>query len=186
VLALGVIEVGTSALRLGAIVRAVRRVRHGTPGPRSHAHSPGVDWIDVFVAGVLGAEALERWHTHHHIARPTILLAITVLTLGIAHRRIAAFAQRKRSLRVTYNGISIPRRPFGRFTAKWSELDAITIGEREASVRARAGRSRRVDLTDAENGSEVRAALDTARERLDRWTSHVRHANAQGTTTGLA
>ena len=64
-LALGVREVGTSALVLGAIVRAMRRVRHGTRGPHGHAHSPGVDWIDVFVAGVLGAvlatEGRKQW-----------------------------------------------------------------------------------------------------------------------------
>jgi hypothetical protein len=161
-LGLGVIEVATSVLLLGALARGVRQLRSAKPG--LHAHHGGIDWIDIFVAGVLAAEALERWHTHHRIPRPTILLIVVTLTVGLAHGRIASFGDRRRALRLTAKGISIPRRPFGRFTRRWDQVRTITIGAREAVVEAVDGR-RRIDLADLENAPEVVAALEDARRR---------------------
>jgi hypothetical protein len=161
-LGLGVIEVVTSVLLLGALARAFRQLRSAKPA--LHTHHGGIDWIDIFVAGVLAAEALERWHTHHRIPRPTILLILVTLTVGVAHGRIASFGDRRRALRLTPEGISIPKRPFGRFTRGWDQVRAITIGPREAVVEAVDGR-RRIDLVDLENAPEVVAALEEAGRR---------------------
>jgi hypothetical protein len=164
-LTLGVIEVVTSVVLLGAMLRAVRQLR--SRAPVAHGHGHGIDWIDVFIAGVLAAEALERWHADHHVARPTILLAVVMLGLGLAHGRILAFGDRKRAMRVTADGLSIPRRPFGRLTLRWSELDRISVNGGEAVVHARDGRTRRIDLDDLENPREVVAALEEASRRSE-------------------
>lgn len=163
-LALGIVEVLTSVLLIGALVRGMRRLRRGAPSHPHHAH--GIDWIDVFVAGVLAVEALERWHADHHIARPTILLALVMLAIGLLHGRIATFGGRRRALRVTAEGISVPRRPFGRFSVGWGNVRALRVDAREAIVEARDGRSHRIDLLDLENAGDVVSAFEEARRRV--------------------
>jgi hypothetical protein len=110
-------------------------------------------------------EVLERWHTNHHVRRPTVFLAVITLALGLAHGRIAAFSARRRALRVTAHGISIRRRPFGRFTRRWDQVRDITIDAREAVVHTHDGTKRRIDLQDLQNAPEVIAALEEGRRR---------------------
>src|SRR4051812_36934902 len=88
-LALAVFEILTSLLLAGSVVVALRRVRR----PADHAsvphlHHGGVDWVDVCTAGVLLAEVAEHWHVTHHLKRPTILLAVVLLVIGVFHGRI--------------------------------------------------------------------------------------------------
>lgn len=163
-LALALTEVATSALLVGAIARSVRRVRaHGRLGLD---HAEGVEWIDIWAAGVLFAEAAERWHLTGHLARPTILTALVTLALGLFHGRLAAFIGRRRSLRVGDEGIYVSARPFRTLRATWPELAEITTSERVGVIRTRAGRIRRLDFTDLENADAVRAALDAARVKM--------------------
>ena len=164
-LVIAIVEVVTSAALIVAMIRAGRAMRRHTAA-HSHAHG-GIDWIDVTIAGVLGAEALEKWHATHHIARPTILLALVLLAMGLLHGRIAAWGAARRALRATPTGLSVPLRgPFGRRDLAWNEIKAITIGAREAVIQPRTGYTRRIDLDDLENPAEVIAALDEARGRL--------------------
>lgn len=161
-LAFAVIQIGTSAMLMVTIFRGLR----ATGRPAHHAHRHGVDWIDIWAAGVLLAEAAERWHLRHHISRPTILTALLTLGLGVFHGRIAAFGQRRRSIRITSDGISVGGKPLRPFSAPWRDIASISVTGRIAEVRTRGGRVRRVDLSDLRNGEDVRAAFAEGSNRL--------------------
>ncbi|MEO8077608.1 MAG: hypothetical protein ABI818_14865 [Acidobacteriota bacterium] len=162
-LALAIVEMVTSVLLIRGIVQSVLASRT----PRSgHDHAHGVDWTDIWAAGVLFAEAGERWHLTHHFARPTILTAIVTLALGLFHGRIATRKARRRSLRVDDDGVHVGGRPFGAFHARWPELATISVTGDVAELRTRAGNVRRVDLADLENRAAVSAALGAARAHL--------------------
>ena len=177
-LALAVVEIGTTLMLAAFIVKTLRAMRQ--PGTHSHdAH--GVDWIDIWSAGILFAEAAERWHVRHHIARPTILTALVTLAFGLFHGRLLAFARQKRGLRITEAGLSVSGRPFRRFRARWGRAWRPPHRHREQSVeiRTRAGRLRRIDLADLRNAGSVRAALQDANQRLAR-TRATEHASTPG------
>src|SRR5688572_28482236 len=82
--ALAVFEIGTSVLLLGTMIREIREMRRPAAPGVVHAHH-GVDWVEVFAAGVLTAEVWEHWHLTHHIRRPAVLTAIFTLGLGLCH-----------------------------------------------------------------------------------------------------
>jgi len=162
-LALAVVEIVTTAFLAVSIVQTLRARRQ----PASHHQKPHrIDWIDLWSAGVLFAEAAERWHVNHHLARPTILTALVTLALGLFHGRILAFGQSRRGLRISSDGVSVAGRPFRRFQARWPEIASITLSERFAEIRARPGRVRRIDLQDLHNADSVRAALEDARRQV--------------------
>lgn len=163
-LILALFEIATSALLLGSVVREVRRVRGGDSHAAHSSH--GVDWFHIFAAAVMTAEVAEHYHLTHHWRRPTILLAIFTLGLGILHGRLERFSARRQSLRLDDDGIYVGGRPWGSFRASWPEIESIEIGPRYATIRARSGRERRIDLNDCQNAAEVRAAIATARNRL--------------------
>jgi hypothetical protein len=160
-----------------SIVQTLRATRQ--PGTHSHDRHE-IDWIDIWAAGVLFAEAAERWHLRHHIARPTILTALVTLAFGLFHGRIVAFGRRRRGLRITDEGLSVAGRPFRRFRAPWSEIASISLGERSAEIRTRAGRVRRIDFTDLHNAGSVRAALEDANQRVVMTHAAVHAATARG------
>jgi len=85
-----------------------------------------------------------------------------MLMLGLQHRRIGARADRRRALQVTADGVSLPRRPFGRWSATWPEIAAIRTDARTAVVELRNRRSRSIDLTDTENAREIVEAFEEA------------------------
>lgn len=172
-LALAVFELVSSALLLlnvGKSVHANRHLLHRSPEDHpSHAAHQGIEWADIFAAAVVVAEALEhRMHGGHHLSRPAILAAATLLVLGLFHGRILHAAEQRRALKVSDTGISIGGRPFKqrKVRASWSELKSIEIGERRATIITKAGRRRTLDLADLEGAEHVRAALTTARARL--------------------
>ncbi len=163
-LALAAVEIGTSAVLVAMIVRSVREARrHGTHGLH---HAQGVDWVDIWAAAVLFAEAAERWHLKHHVPRPTLVTALVTLGMGLFHGRITGFGRRRRGLRLTDDGIYVGGRPFAGFSAKWPDVTAIAITERTAEIRTRTGRVRRIDLADLQNADAVCSALEAARLRL--------------------
>src|SRR5262245_43943138 len=51
-LALAVVQIGTSAMLMITIFRSLR----DTGRPASHGHESGIEWIDIWAAGVLFAE----------------------------------------------------------------------------------------------------------------------------------
>ena len=74
---------------------------------------------------MLAVEAYAKYHANGHIARPTILLAVFMLGLGLAHGRLAAWGDRRRQLRIDDDGISLPGRLFRRHTLAWAEVASI-------------------------------------------------------------
>ena len=172
-LALGVVEVGAALLVMGSVVRGfrtlIKQTAAGVDAP--HAHH-GVDWIDLFIALMLSVEAYAKYHATHHIPRPTILLAVTMFVVGMTHGRIAAWGDRRRHLRVSAEGISLPVRPFSRMTLTWPEVSSIDIDDRSATVVAIDGRTQRLDLSDMLHAGAVRDALMQANRFLD----DARHA----------
>ncbi len=164
-LGLAIVEIVTSAFLIGSLLRAIRAARSETvPPERAHRH--GVDWVDIWAAGVLFAEAGERWHLRHHLARPIVLNALLTLGLGLMHGRMTAFRHRRLSMRLTDEGISIPGKPFRSFRARWKDVTAVDISDKSAEIRTRPGRVRRLNMIDLENAAEVRAALQEARRRV--------------------
>jgi hypothetical protein len=161
-LVLALFEIGTSILLLGTVVRELRAVRNRHVSHGAHH----VDWFHVFAAGVLLAEAAEHWHETHHWKRPTLLMAAVTLALGLLHGWIDRYSERRRALRLDDDGIYVGGRPFGSFRAAWSEVEGVDVGERFATIRARGGRERRIDLSDCEQPAPLRAALADAATRL--------------------
>jgi hypothetical protein len=160
-LALAIVEIGTSVLLVATIARSFRDARKG-----GLDHAPGIDWVDIWAAAVLFVEAAERWHLRHHIARPLLLTAFLTLGLGLAHGRMTAFRRRRRSLRLSAEGIYVGGRPFNTFTARWRDIAAIVVTERSAEIRTRNGRVRRINLADLENADAVRAAIEDAQAHM--------------------
>ena len=162
-LGLAIVEVVTSAFLIVTIVREFRALRHG--GHSRHG-SHSVDWAHIWSAGVLFAEVGERWHLHHHLARPMIVSAVFTLALGLFHGRITDRASGRRSLRLDDDGLRLARFPRRPLAGAWRDVAAIEIGERDATIRMRDGRRRRLNLADLENAGDVRRALETARQRF--------------------
>jgi hypothetical protein len=164
-LALAIVEVVTSVLLVGAIVQSFRAA---SARGRERAHGGhGIDWADVWAAGVLFAEAAERWHLTHHIARPTIVTGLVTLGLGLFHGRIAARQAGRRVLRVDDTGVYVRARPFRGLHARWTDIAHISVTGDKAEIRTRAGRVRRLDFADLEGADTVRAALGVAQLHLN-------------------
>ena len=162
-LGLAVAGIATSGLLIATFVRTLRlqAPAHG----RGHAHR--VDWMEIWAAGVLLAEAAERWYTRHHFPGPQLTTAAATLGIGLFHDKVAARRERRRSLRLTPDHLFVGRNRFSHFTAKWDDIAAIAVTDREAIIRTKQGRRRRLNLADLENASEVREALQAARRRLE-------------------
>jgi hypothetical protein len=107
-------------------------------------------------------------HGGHHFPRPAILMAAVLVVTGLLHGRILRAAERRRSLRVTDEGIYVPGRRFKvrKLQAKWEDVASIEIGERWAVITTRAGRVRKLDLPDLDHADEVRRALAQAQLRI--------------------
>jgi hypothetical protein len=165
-LALGLFEIVTSVLLVVSFFVAIRKARR----PVNTAHLPhahhGVDYIDIFTAGVLFAEAGEHYHLTQHIARPTLVLAVALLTIGLLHGRIVRRAEKRFTLRVEDNGLYIGGKPFRSIRVPWADVASIDVAERWATIRLRGGRQRKLDLSDLEGAQHVRHALAEAQGRL--------------------
>jgi hypothetical protein len=165
-MALASVEMATAGLLLGTMIKSLRAARRA--GQAGFQHSHGVDWMDIWAAGVLFAEAGERYQLNHHthIPRPILLTAFITLGLGLFHGRMSAWVEHRRSLQITDEGINVGGKPFRRLRARWTELASIAVNDRDAEIRTRRGRTRRLDLNDLENAADVRRALAAAQERV--------------------
>jgi len=160
---LAIVGIFTSALLIAAFMRHLRAFG------RQKAHAAhGVDWMDVWAAGVLFAEAAEKWRLRGHIWRPETLAAVATLGIGLFHGRLADSHERRRSLRINGERLSIGGRfRFSRsFAPRWDEIADIRIGDREAAIRTHQGKTRTLNLADLDNAPAVRDALARAQERL--------------------
>jgi hypothetical protein len=172
-MALAITEVGVGLLMLGALARTAYGGRHLLTRRSDQAHAPqhthsGVEWENFIAAALVLAEGWEhRMHGGHHFPRPAILLAVALVATGLLHGRLMRAGQRRRALRVSDEGLSVPGRRLQRkIDAKWPDVASIEIGERWAVVTTRAGRARKLDLADLQGSDAVRNALAAARQRL--------------------
>ena len=183
-LALAVVQLVTSAGLVINFLRAVRAARQplkmgsgpkgaaGHPemgsdpkGAAAHEHH-GVDWFEIFAAGVLYAEAFEKWHLKHRMPNATLLTATVTLVLGLQHGKLAARRARHRVMRVDDHGIRVGGRFWQTFDVPWKDIAAIELTPRTAAIRPRRGRARRLNLADLHHGDEARRTLETARAHL--------------------
>ena len=181
-LVLGVFEVGAALAVMASVVRGFRKLIKQPAHADTHHQHHGVDWIDIFIGLMLAVEAYAKYHATAHIPRPTILLSVTMIAIGILHPKIAAWGSKKRHLHVTPEYISIPKRPFSRMTLTWAEVDWINIDDQYATLKAIDGRTQRFDLTDMINPQGVRDALMQARTFLDD-ARHAANASIESTST---
>src|SRR5438046_511528 len=86
----------------------------------------------------------------HVVPAPTLLLASATLGVGRPHGPLTARQSRRRSLRLTADALAIGH-PLRTFTARWSDIASIDVTDRQAEIRTRSGRTRRLDLADLEN-----------------------------------
>lgn len=167
-LALGVIELVTGTMLIATFLKGVRELKGRAPSSPELAsdRTSGVDWSKIWAAGVLFAEAAERWHSRHRIAGPAILTGLVTLGLGIFSPWFAARAERRRTLRLAPDHLYVGGAKFQRFQVRWDEIAAIELTATHATIRTKRGRRRRLDLGDLDHASAVRAALQEAQLRL--------------------
>lgn len=90
-LALAVTQLVTAVVVIAAVIVAVRNLRRQMAGGRTpHLHL-GIDWLDIFLSGMLLVEVWTRYHDDGHIQRPTLLLAAIMLIVGLYGGRFAAW-----------------------------------------------------------------------------------------------
>ncbi len=165
-------EIVFSALLLRTLVLSARQAFAARPSESAaaeHAAHGGVDWSEIFAGAVLLVEAAERWHTHGHLPRPTVLVAFVTIGLGLMHARVARRARNRRMLALDADGLEVRWR-FRRFAARWEEIARFEIGERAATLETRRGATRRLDFTDLRHAEAVRALLTEARAR---WSAAI-------------
>jgi hypothetical protein len=160
----GILEIVTSA---AVIVMFVREVRAARRGAHRAQHDHAIDWLDVGLAAMLMVEAGSHHQDTGHWPRPTLLLAATMLLIGLAHGGVMGFARRRRSLRVDSNGLSRGLRFFRRFSATWDRIAGIRIGESRAVIALSGGEEHVIDLADLDNADRVRDALQAAHRRWE-------------------
>ncbi|HEX8027777.1 MAG TPA: hypothetical protein VF491_04910 [Vicinamibacterales bacterium] len=178
-LAIGVAEVAVSVLVIGSVIRGLRQLRQPRAAADSHAtHHHGVDWIDICLGAMLSVEAYAKFHATSHLPRPTLLLAATMLILGLTHGRLAALGDRRRELRVSADGISMPGKPFQRLALTWAEVQSVEMDDRTAVITAIDGRSKKIALADATHPKAVREAVMAARSFLEE-TRHAASASIE-------
>ena len=168
-LGLALFEIASSVLLIGTVIRALRAVRRpaNAAAPLHPAHH-GVDWIDIFTGSVLLAEVAERYHVDGHIVRPTLLLAVVLITIGLVHGKLAGRRQRRLTLRVDDEGLYVGGKPFRSIKVGWADVKSIDVGSRYATITLHGGRERKLDLPDLEGSNHVRAALLDAQQRVVR------------------
>ena len=160
----GVLEIVTSLAVIVLFVRQVRGARRGAHRPH-HGHS--IDWLDVGLAGMLLVEAASHHQETGHWPAPRLLLAATMLVIGLTHGRVMAFARRRRSLRIDSTGLSRGLPLLRRFRATWDRIAGIRIGESRAVIALSGGEEHVIDLADLDNADAVRDALQAAHRQWE-------------------
>jgi hypothetical protein len=94
-----------------------------------------------------------------------VLLGVTLIVLGLLHGWLMTRASRRRALRVTDDGITVGKKFFRRFSARWPEIAEIQVNATQAYVIARDGREHRFDLEDLTAPADIRQALLAAQMR---------------------
>jgi hypothetical protein len=163
---LGGLELATSALVLAATARAVRAWRRDRGANAHHHHHGRVEWEDLLLAVMLGAEVLAHWHETGGWKGPTILLILVNLLFAFTGGGPATWTAKRRALHVSPQGLVITGRFWARFEASWRDIARIDLDPASATVVRRDGRTHRINLKDLHNADAVTDALLHARTQL--------------------
>jgi hypothetical protein len=94
-LALAIAEIATSALVFLTLIRAVRTMTAQMKGGGvPHPHY-GIDWVDIFLGLMLFTEAWAKYQHNGHISRPTLLLAVVMIALGLFFGKLVKYRDEK-------------------------------------------------------------------------------------------
>jgi hypothetical protein len=95
-----------------------------------------------------------------------LLLSAVSVGLGLMHGRVLASARRRRSLRITREGLQFSVRKFRTIKLRWTDIAGIRVGESRAIIATTTGAEHALDLNDLHEAPQIRAALDEAQVRL--------------------
>ncbi len=168
---LGGLEIVSGGLVVLSFARMLRGLRR-RPDHDDTVHAPHsrVDWSDLILGAMLVVEAVVHHDETGHWKRPTLFMAGVAFLFGIFHGPFNRWVERRRSLRVTDDGIRILH-PFRGFAAAWRDVTAFDLSDAEAVIATAAGKRRRIDLKDVTNLRDVRPVLEAAQTR---WRETVR------------
>jgi hypothetical protein len=142
------VAVVSGALLMVAFVRELRAAGHA-----SGAHPPhGINWVDVFAAGVTLVEAAHLQHLGKvRLPIAYALLAVFLLALGLFHGRLAQV----RRLIVDEHGFDIRLHPWRRVRHAWRDLAAAAADGTSLTLTGLDGRVSRLNLADAPERAAV-------------------------------
>ena len=163
-----VLDVVASGGLLVVIARELRRLRAERAAERAGgvvAESPhadheghhGLGWADIFAGAMLLLESYHHYEETHHVRRPTLLLALLTLALGVLHPRLARLRAERRYLRADDDGIrarlSVRRTTY----IPWREVTAVRAEGAAVYVTTADGGERQLDLARMERGAQAAA-----------------------------
>lgn len=151
--ALAVAELLAAALLVGAIVREV------LPRRRETEEAHGIGWVSVFAAAALFAEVYHGAQTDGRFSRPTFVMALVALAVGLANPWIARRRAAMRLVRADDRGVEYRSSRLRGFRLRWDEIAAVERDGPGIVLRTTAGASRRIPLGRFRNGEEAAALL---------------------------
>jgi hypothetical protein len=89
------------------------------------------------------------------IIKPSLVMAVLSLGLGLFHPFIERRRASHRFLRLDADGISYRRGGFRRFDVRWDALESISVLPKEILFQRRSGRPHRIPLRHLGNAAEV-------------------------------
>lgn len=152
---LGYVEIVVAALLLMAVAREAKELRHGG-GNEEY----GINWLNVFAAGVMFCEVWQKWEVVGRFWSPTFLTAVVTLGIGILNPRLARRRARRRQLVLDDSGVEMRTGRFRRVVAaRWDELESIAFEPAGIRFRRRSGAEHAVGLRFFANAADASAAL---------------------------
>jgi hypothetical protein len=156
---IAVLEIVIAVLVLGALAVELRAARHHAKAGTQH--HPAFGWFDLAAGLMLIFEAFHGAVHKPGYLRPQFLSGVLTIALGLFHRRLHHFHQRRRYLKLDESGLEYRGGRFRRFSAAWPEIETIAIDKKRAAVACKGGRRHRIALSRYGNSEAIRDALAT-------------------------
>jgi hypothetical protein len=134
---------------------------------RARGEEPArVSWLNLLAAAVLLGEWYAAWSGGGKLVSPVLLSGITAAVLAFMHPVIQRRRRERRALRIDDDGITLSMGRFRRYSARWSELRAVSAEADALRFVRTDGGERRVSLRMITNRAEVSRAVAVAAERM--------------------
>jgi hypothetical protein len=150
-------EIAIAILVLGALAVELRAARHHAKAGTQH--HPAFGWFDLAAGAMLIFEAFHGATHKPGYLRPQFLSGVSTIGIGVFHKRLHSFHQRRTYLKVDESGVEYRGGRFRRFSAAWQELETVSIDKKRVQFEWKAGRRRRIALTRYRNAEAARQAL---------------------------